>query len=52
MLSLGGPTFKKINGRHFVKNHLKSEQKRPVLEWSGFRMVCTIAIAIPKGQPF
>ena len=23
------------NGRHFVKNHLKSKQKRPDFEWLG-----------------
>ena len=35
------------NGRHFVKNHLKSGQKRQDFEWSGFQMVGTIAIAQP-----
>ena len=33
------------NGRHLVKNHLKSGQKCPDFEWSGFHMVGTIAIA-------
>ena len=36
----------------YVKHHLKSGQKRPDFEWSGFRMVGTIAIAIAKAQPF
>ena len=33
------------NRRHFVKNHLKSWQKYPDFEWSGFKMVGTKAIA-------
>ena len=32
------------NGRHFIKNHLKSGQKSPDFEWSGFQMVGTIAL--------
>ena len=40
------------NGSHFVKNHLKSGQKHPDFEWSGFQMVGTIAIAIAKAGPF
>ena len=38
------------NGHLFVKSHLKSGQKRPDFEWSGFQMVETIAIA--KARPF
>ena len=40
------------NGCYFVKNHLKSRQKRHDFEWSGFWMVGIIVIAITKGQPF
>ena len=40
------------NGRHFVKNHLKSGLKHPDFKWSGFWMVGTIAITIAKTQPF
>ena len=40
------------NGCHFVKNHLKSRQKCPDFEWSGFWMVGTIAAAIAKTWPF
>ena len=36
------------NGCHFFKNYLKSRQKCPYFEWSGFRMVGTIA----KAKPF
>ena len=42
-------------GRHFVKNHLKSGQKRPDFVWSGFRTVGTIAtyyVTIAKARPF
>ena len=42
----------RTNGWHFVKNHLKSGQKRPGSEWSGFQMVLTIAIAIAKVRPY
>ena len=45
-LKSGSPT----KGHHFVKNHLKSRPKRPDLEWSGFQMVRTIAIAIAQAQ--
>ena len=41
-----------LNGCHFVKNHLKLKQKRSDFEWSAFRMVGTIAIAIAKAQQF
>ena len=33
-------------------NHLKSGQKCPDFEWSGFCMVGTIAIAIAKARTF
>ena len=40
------------NGCHFVKKHLKSGQKCPDFDWSGFQMVGSlglhIAIAIAK----
>ena len=35
----------------FIKNHLKSGQKRPDFEWSGFQLVGTIALAIAKARP-
>ena len=38
------------NGSHFVESYLKSGQKCPDFEWSGFIMVGTIAIA--KAGPF
>ena len=41
----------KTNDHHFVQNHLKSGQKCPDFERSGFRMVETIAIAIAKALP-
>ena len=40
------------NGGHFVKNHLKSTQKHPDFESSGFSLVGTIAKPIAKAQPF
>ena len=39
------------NGRHLFKNHLKSGQKSPDLELSGFQMVGTVAIAEAKALP-
>ena len=43
----------RTNGHQFVKNHLKSRQKRSDFEWSSFQMVGTKAIAIvAKAQPF
>ena len=51
-LKSGSPTNQNLDSsRHFVKNHLKSGQKCPHFEWSGFQMVGTIAIAIAKAQP-
>ena len=38
--------------RHFVKKHLKSRQKHPDFELSGFQMVGIIAIAIAKAGQF
>ena len=53
ILNLEAQPFEiQTNGRHFVKNHLKSGQKHPDFEWSGFLMVGTIAIAIAKARPF
>ena len=37
----------RINGHHFVKNHLKSRQKGLNFKWSGFWMDGAIAIARP-----
>ena len=34
------------------ENFLKSRQKCPDFEWSGFQLVGTIAIVIPKAPPF
>ena len=48
----GQPFEMWTNGCHFVKNHLKSRQKRTDFKWPGFRMVKTKAIAIAKAQPF
>ena len=42
----------RTNGCNFVKNNLKFRQKYPDFEWSDFRMVVTIGIAIAKGWPF
>ena len=42
----------RTNGCHFVKNHFKSGQKYTGLQWSGFHMVWTKAIARDKAQPF
>ena len=40
------------NGLHFVRNRLKSGQKHPDFEWSGFQIVSTEAIiVIVKAQP-
>ena len=39
----------RTNSRHFLQNILKSEQKCPYLELSGFQMVGTFAIA--EAQP-
>ena len=41
-----------INGRYFVKNHLKSKHKRLDFEWNSFQMVGTITLAIAKAGPF
>ena len=38
------------NGCHLIKTHLKSGQKSPDFEWSGFLMVGAIAIAIAKAR--
>ena len=44
---------KNLNGiGNLEANHLKSVQKCPDFEWSGYLMVGTIAIAIAKAQPF
>ena len=42
----------RTNGRHFFQNQLKSGQKRPDFEWSGFQMFGTMTIAIAKTRPF
>ena len=42
----------RINGCHFIKNHLKSGQNCTDFEWFGFWMVGTRAIDIGKAQPF
>ena len=44
------PFENQINGRHFVKNHLKSGQEHPDFEWSSFQTVGIKAIA--KAWPF
>ena len=41
-----------INGCHFVKNYLKSGQKRLDVVNSAFQMVGNSAIKIAKAQPF
>ena len=41
----------RTNGSYFVRNHLKSRQKWPYFEWSGFLMFETIAIAIAAVRP-
>ena len=42
------PVEFQTNGRHYIKNHLKSGQKCPDFDLSGFQMVGTIAIALPS----
>ena len=46
------PFLIRTKGRHFVKNQLKSEQKCPDFEWSGFQMVGTIARERAIAQSF
>ena len=53
-LKSGSPTTFKIgtNGCHSVKKDLKSRQKHPDFDWSVFRMVGTLALAIAKAPLF